>query len=54
MAPILEIIGRKLFPRRQNWEQQRRTKTLVGTLAFSLAFGLVMAKVMEMIYHRGQ
>jgi hypothetical protein len=54
MAPIFEIIGRRLFPRRQNWEQQRLAKTLVGTLAFTLALGLGMAKVMEMIYNHGQ
>jgi hypothetical protein len=46
------LLGRILFPRRQEWEQRRNAKILSGVLAFSLVLGLVVAKLIKMIYFK--
>jgi len=53
MELIYNLLGRLLFPRRQEWHQRRSAKTFVLTVAFSMTLGLVLAEVMRMIYfHR--
>ncbi len=44
MELLYNLLGRLLFPRRQNWEQRKSAKILVLTVAFSLALGLVLAE----------
>jgi len=51
MQMLYDLLGRLLFPRRQSWEQRRNAKTLVLTLAFTLALGFVMAEMIRMIYN---
>ncbi len=53
MELIYNLLGRMLFPRRQNWSQRRSAKIFVLTIAFSVTLGLVLAEVIRMIYvHR--
>ena len=51
MELIYNLLGRLLFTRRQDWHQRRSAKTLVLTIAFSVAFGLVMAEVIRFAYN---
>lgn len=51
MQMFYHLLGRLLFPRRQNWEQRKNARDMVFTVAFSLAFGLVMAVVIRTAYH---
>jgi hypothetical protein len=46
------LLGRIFFPRRQEWEQRRNAKILFGVIAFSVVLGLVVAKVIKMIYFK--
>ena len=46
------LVGRVIFPRRQQWEQRRGAKILFGVLAFSLLLGLIVAKLIKMIYFK--
>lgn len=46
------LVGRIIFPRRQEWEQRRNAKILFGVLAFSLLLGFVVAKIIKMIYFK--
>jgi len=48
---IYNLVGRLLFPRRQEWAQRKSAKTLVFTAAFSLALGVFLAEVIRMIYN---
>jgi len=46
-------LGRRLFPRRQEWQQRQDAQILLHTVAFSLALGLVMAELIRFAYdHR--
>lgn len=51
MQMFCDLIGRLLFPRRQSWEQRKQAKAMVFTIAFSLAFGLVVAEVIRLAYY---
>jgi hypothetical protein len=46
---LFSFVGRILFPRRQPWEQRRKTKMLFGTLFVAFAFA---ASVGAVIYHQ--
>ena len=46
-----DLIGRLLFPRSQDWEQRKNAKILVLTVAFTLALGVVVAKVIRIAYN---
>jgi len=48
---IFDLLGRWLFPRRQIWDQRKSAKTLVLTVAFSLAMGLILAELVRMMYY---
>jgi hypothetical protein len=43
-------LGRRLFPRRQDWQQRQDAKILLHTVAFSLALGLVIAEMICLAY----
>jgi hypothetical protein len=47
---IYDLVGRWVFPRRQAWDQRKSAKTLVLTVGFALAMGLVLAMVVLMMY----
>jgi hypothetical protein len=50
---IYNLVGRLGFARQPDWEQRRSAKTLVLTVAFSLALGLVLAEGLRLLYqHR--
>ena len=51
MPNFYHLVGRLFFPGRQNWEQRRNAKTLVLTMAFTLALGLVMAEIICIFYN---
>ena len=51
MQKLYDVLGRLLFPRRQIWDQRKSAKTLVLTVAFSLAMGLILAVVVRMMYY---
>lgn len=46
------LLGRVIFPRRQEWEQRRNAKLLFGVLAFSILLGLVVMVLIKMIYNK--
>jgi hypothetical protein len=48
---LYDLLGRLLFPREQSWSQRRKAKTLVLTVAFTLALGLIMAAAIRMMYY---
>ena len=50
MQLFYDLPGRLLFPRRQSWEQRKHAKAMVFTIAFSPAFGLVVAEVIRLAY----
>ena len=50
MQMFYDLLGRLLFPRRQNWDQRRSAKVMLLTVVFSLAFGLVVAAVIRIGY----
>jgi len=53
MQMIYGWLGRRLFPRRQEWQQRQDAQILLHTVAFSLALGLVMAELIRFAYdHR--
>jgi hypothetical protein len=51
MQLLYDLLGRVLFPRQQAWAQRRHAKTLVLTVAFTLGLGLILAKVLRMMYN---
>lgn len=51
MQMIYNLLGRLLFPRRQDWDQRKSAKILVLTVAFALTLGLVLAAVIRMMYY---
>ena len=50
MQRIYDWLGRRLFPRRQEWQQRQDAQILAHTVAFSLALGLVMAELIRYAY----
>jgi hypothetical protein len=48
---IYEWLGRRLFPRRQDWQQRQDAKILAHTVAFSLTLGVVMAELIRYAYN---
>ena len=46
------LLGRIFFPRRQGWEQRRNAKIMCGVIAFSIVLGLVVMKLIKMIYFK--
>ena len=51
MRYFYELLGRWLFPRRQIWDQRKSAKTLVLTVVFAMAMGLVLAFVVRLMYY---
>ncbi len=51
MVKLFDWLGRRLYPRRQDWEQRKLAQIMMGTLAFTLTLGLVMAALMRMMYN---
>ncbi len=51
MQNLYRLLGRCLFSRCQDWEQRKNAKTLVFTVAFTLMHGLIMAKIIHIIYN---
>ena len=48
MHRLYDLLGRWLFPRQQSWQQRKSARTLVLTVAFTLAIGLVMAEAIRL------
>jgi hypothetical protein len=48
------FLGRFLFPKKQDWEQARATKTLILVLGFSLVLAVAVAKVIRMMYNHSK
>lgn len=48
------FLGRKLFPRQQDWQQTRSAKTLVFVVSFSLILAYVTAKLIRMMYNESK
>ncbi len=46
------LLGRVIFPRRQEWEQRRNAKLVCGVLTFSIILGLAVMKLIKMIYFK--
>lgn len=51
MQRIYDWLGRRLFPRRQDWQQRQDAKILAHTVAFSLTLGVVMAELIRYAYN---
>ena len=50
MQKFYDQLGRRLFPRRQDWAQRQGARILVFTVGFSLILGLVMGEVIRIMY----
>ena len=44
---LFNLLGKVLFPRRQEWEQSRKAKVLVA----AVCIGLIVAAVMAFIFY---
>jgi hypothetical protein len=51
MQRLYQFLGRRLFPRRQTWQQRLQAKIVVHTVVFSVALGLALAEVMRLMYY---
>ena len=51
MHRLYDLLGRWLFPRQQSWQQRKSARTLVLTVAFTLAIGPVMAETIRLMYY---
>ncbi len=51
MQLIYRIMGRVFFSRQQPWEQERNVKTMLITVGFALALGLIITKGIHMLYN---
>jgi len=45
------FLGKLLFPRQQEWEQQRNAKTITVAVVFGLGLGLLAMKLIRMMYY---
>jgi hypothetical protein len=48
---LYRLIGQLFFARQQSWEQRKNGKILFYTLAFTLTLGMVMTKIIHLIYN---
>jgi hypothetical protein len=48
---IYRLIGHLFYSRQQNWERRKNAKILLHTLAFTVMLGIIVAKIIRLIYN---
>jgi uncharacterized membrane protein SirB2 len=51
MERVYVLLGKIFFPRQQEWKQSKNAKLVVYVLCFALVVGLVVMKLLRLLYN---